>query len=63
MIPRGITLTIEAGSEIFIGRENYITVQGCILAQGHVETPIRLRAYSSAKADKWAGIFVVQTTM
>ena len=40
--PEGVTLTVEAGSEVFIGRETYITVQGRILARGEAESPVLL---------------------
>jgi hypothetical protein len=61
MIPAGVTLTIEAGSEIFIGSRHYLTVEGRILARGTAENPVRIRAYSSAKADKWAGLLIINT--
>lgn len=61
MIPAGVTLTIEAGSEIFIGRKHYLTVDGRIQAEGTVENPVRLHADSSAEADKWAGILIINT--
>jgi hypothetical protein len=60
-IPSGVTLTIEAGSEIFIGSRHYLTVEGRILAMGTTENPVRLSAYSSAEADKWAGILIINT--
>jgi len=62
MIPAGVTLTIEAGSEIFIGRKNYITVNGRILAKGDADNPVHLRAYSSADTDKWAGMLLINTS-
>ena len=61
MIPDGVTLTIEAGSEILIGRKHYITVEGRLLVEGTVEKPVHLRAYSSADVDKWAGILIINT--
>lgn len=61
MIAAGATLTIEAGSEIFICRKCYITVYGKIHAQGDTENPIHLRAYSGAETDKWAGILIIQS--
>jgi hypothetical protein len=62
VITSAATVTIEAGSEIFIGRENYLTVYGRILANGSVGNPVRLRAWSSADADKWAGMLIIQTS-
>lgn len=61
IISAGATLTIEAGSEIFIGRRHYITVEGRILAEGTAGNPVRIRAYSSAEADKWAGLLIINT--
>lgn len=61
MIPSGVTLTIEAGSEIFIGRKHYISVEGRILAEGTAVNPVRLRAYSRVDADKWAGLLIINT--
>ena len=61
MIPAGVTLTIEAGSEILSGRKHYITVEGRILVKGTADNPVRLGAYSSAEVDKWAGILIINT--
>ena len=62
MVQEGVTLTIEAGSEVFFGKENYITVNGRILARGDSKNPISLRAYSNAGKDRWAGILLIQTS-
>ena len=58
MIPAGVTLTIEAGSDVLFGRKRYLTVEGRILARGTKENPVRLRAYSGSEDDKWAGLFI-----
>ena len=62
VIQSNVALTVEAGSEVFIGRKNYITVNGSILAKGEANNPIRFRAYSNSDADMWAGIFVLQSS-
>jgi parallel beta-helix repeat protein len=62
VIPAGVTLTIEAGSEILIGGRHYFTVEGRILARGTAEHPIGIRGYSHAEADKWAGLLLINTS-
>ena len=57
-IPAGVTLTIEAGSDVLFGRKRYFTVEGRIVAQGTTENPVRLRAFSGSEDDKWAGLFI-----
>ncbi len=60
VIQSDVTLTIEAGCEVFIGRKKYMTVNGSILAKGEAENPVHLRAYSNSDNDMWAGIFFLQ---
>jgi len=62
-IPAGVTLTLEAGCEILVGRYNYFEVNGRILAKGKAGQPVRLRAYSSAGSDKWAGMLIIDSDM
>lgn len=62
-IPAGVTLTLEAGCDILVGRDNYLTVKGRILAKGEAGNPVSLRAYSSAEADKWAGMLIIDSDM
>jgi len=62
-IPAGVTLTMEAGCEILIGRYNYFEVSGRIVAQGEAGNPVRLRAYSSAESDKSAGMLIIDSDM
>jgi parallel beta-helix repeat protein len=60
-IPAGVTLTLEAGTQLFIKRNHYIRVNGRILAKGEPGNPVSLRGNSMDEADKWAGIFVINT--
>lgn len=60
-VPAGVTLTLEAGCEVLIGRNHYITVNGRILARGEAGNPVSLRGYSGAEADKWAGMLIINT--
>jgi parallel beta-helix repeat protein len=62
-IPAGVTLTLEAGCDILVGRDNHLTVKGRILAKGEAGNPVSLRAYSSAEADKWAGMLIIDSDM
>jgi hypothetical protein len=62
VIAAGATLTIEAGSEILVGRKKFISVYGRIMVLGNSGNPVRLRAYSSAEADKWAGILIIRNS-
>jgi len=62
-IPAGVTLTLEAGCIILVGRNNYITVKGRILAKGETGNPVSLQAYSSKEADKWAGMLIIDSDM
>ncbi len=62
-VPAGVTLTLEAGCSILVGRNNYLTVKGRILAKGEAGNPVTLRAYSSKEADKWAGMLIIDSDM
>jgi parallel beta-helix repeat protein len=60
-IPAGVTLTLEAGTQILIHRNNYLKVNGRILAKGEPGNPVSLHGYSMAEADKWAGMLIINT--
>jgi len=60
-IPAGVTLTLEAGTQILIQRNSYIKVNGRILAKGEPGNPVSLRGNSMAEADKWAGMLIINT--
>jgi hypothetical protein len=62
-IPAGVTLTLEAGCEILIGKYNYFEVSGRIVAQGEAGNPVRLRAYSIAGSDMSAGMLIIDSDM
>ena len=62
-IAAGVTLTLEAGCEILIGRYHYFEVNGRILANGEAGNPVRLSAYSSAVSDMSAGMLIIDSDM
>jgi len=71
VIPRGITLTIEAGTEVVVAQTDStktdplylsplveITVRGHLEAEGEEDRPVRFLCEKSSAGGQWAGIII-----
>lgn len=56
IINDGVTLEIAAGTNVEFHGPYHIDVQGCLLAIGSQENPIKFHATDSAKEEGWRGI-------